>query len=168
MYQRFSVIFGPFYNYVFLNNNYGIDKIQVLDSLALFFIKIEKETKVYWVFMLIVFDISKWLRITAAEHSQLKPISAVYWLLKLALNYKAPITFLFASDGSKPDFKWLLRPTGCLDSFARLDWKFPDCRSLRLSVQEDMSFPQFSMYALGLVLSLCWTVFAFSEIGKWR
>ena len=55
--------------------------------------------------MLIVFDISKWLRITAAEHSQLKPISAVYWLLKLTLNYKAPITMLFASDGSKPDFK---------------------------------------------------------------
>ena len=47
MYQRFSVIFGSFYNYVFLNNNYGIDKIQVLDSLALFFIKIEKETNVY-------------------------------------------------------------------------------------------------------------------------
>lgn len=43
MYQRFSLIFGPFYNYVFLNNN----KIQVLDSLASFFIKIEKKTYVY-------------------------------------------------------------------------------------------------------------------------
>ena len=55
--------------------------------------------------MLIVFDITKWLRLTAAEHSRLKPISTVYWLSKLTLNYKAPITLLFASDGSKPDVK---------------------------------------------------------------
>ena len=55
--------------------------------------------------MLIVFDISKWQKLTAAEHSRLKPISAVYWLLKLTLNYKLPITLLFASDGSKTDFK---------------------------------------------------------------
>ena len=47
MCQRFSLIFGLFYNYVFLNNNYGINKIQVLDSLASFFIKIEKKTYVY-------------------------------------------------------------------------------------------------------------------------
>ena len=57
MYQRFSLVFGPFYKNVFPNNNYGIDKIQVLDSLASFFIKREKETDVYWVLILIAFDI---------------------------------------------------------------------------------------------------------------
>ena len=47
MHQRFSLIFGPFYNYVFLNNNYGIDRVQVLNSLASFFIKREKKMYVY-------------------------------------------------------------------------------------------------------------------------
>ena len=47
IYQRSSLILGPFYNYVFPNNNYGIDKIQVLDSLASFFIKREEKTYLY-------------------------------------------------------------------------------------------------------------------------
>ena len=47
MYQRFSLVFGPFYKNVFPNNNYGIDKIQVLDSLASFFIKREEKMYVY-------------------------------------------------------------------------------------------------------------------------
>ena len=38
--------FWSFYNYVFLNN-YGIDRIQVLNSLASFFIKRGKKTYVY-------------------------------------------------------------------------------------------------------------------------
>ena len=41
MYQRFCLIFGTFYNYVFLNS-YGIDRVQVLISLTSFFIKREK------------------------------------------------------------------------------------------------------------------------------
>ena len=45
MYQRFSLVFGPFYKNVFPNNNY--DKIQVLDSLASFFIKREEKMYVY-------------------------------------------------------------------------------------------------------------------------
>ena len=47
MYQRFSLVFGPFYKNVSPNNNYGIDIIQVLDSLASFFIKREEKMYLY-------------------------------------------------------------------------------------------------------------------------